>query len=303
MLGFASTKSTLLGAYQNQKLHHAILFFGKKGIGKASFALEFAQEILGNNTLANPDLLLIEKEPEKREIGVDKIRQIADFANQTAAISPNKFIIIDSACELNKSSSNALLKILEEPRANNFLILVAHNLNRVLPTIRSRCQVIKIADLSLTDFSQILSQKNLQFAPSDFQFLCEICDNSPANAINFGADFVRLYALFLRSILNKKISDELFKKIADKNFSFAVFEKIYEFFISRALAFFNGFSPQSYFDEAQVFANLHHKFSAEKFLVIADETLTLLRKTTPLSLDKKLSLINIFNQITYDQNF
>jgi len=269
-------------------------------MGKASFAREFVEEILGDKTAAHPDLFLIEKDPEKREINVDKIRKIFDFAHQTSASSPNKFIIIDSACELNKAASNALLKILEEPRPNNFLILISHNLNRVLPTIRSRCQIVKIPDLSAADFTEILQQKNLHFAPKDLQFLTEICDNSPATAINIGLELTRFYELFLRSIYNKKLSDELLKKVADKNFSFEIFEKSYEFFISRLLKNLNSSDLNFYFDEEKVFLNLRQKFAAKKIFTITDETLLLLRKTAPASLDKKLTLINIFNQLCYE---
>ena len=300
MIGFTSTKSALLTSYQNKKLHHAILLHGKKGIGKATFAREFAEEILGNKLASHPDLFLVEKDPEKREINVDKIRKIAEFANQTSAISPNKFIIIDSACELNKSAANALLKLLEEPRPNNFLILVSHNLNRVLPTIRSRCQIVKIPDLSADDFTEILRQKNLHFSAKDQQFLAEICDNSPADAINLGLDLTRFYELFLRSLYNKKISEDLLKKIADKNFSFSIFEKSYEFFISRLMQNLNSSDLNFYFDEEKVFLNLRQKFSAQKIFLIADESLILLRKTASLSLDRKLTLINIFNQICYE---
>jgi DNA polymerase-3 subunit delta' len=299
LIGFNQTKSALLKSYQTQKLHHAILLHGKKGIGKASFAAELAKEILGKSAIY-PDLLLIEKEAEKKEITVDKIRKIADFANQTSAISANKFILIDSACELNKSASNALLKILEEPRPNNFLILISHNLNRVLPTIRSRCQIVKIPDLSLPDFTEILRQNNLQFPPQDLQLLSEIFDNSPAEAITLGLELTRFYELFLRSIYNKKISEELLKKISDKNFSFTIFEKSFEFFISRLLKRLNAALDNFYFDEEKVFLNLIQKHSAQKIFTIADESLNLLRQTTQLSLDKKLSFINIFNQVCYE---
>ncbi len=300
MIGFNSVKSALLNSHQSQKLHHAILLHGKKGIGKASFACEFAEEILQNKTSANPDLLLIEKDAEKKEITVDKIRKIVEFANQTSAISPYKFIIIDSACELNKSASNALLKILEEPHNNNFLLLISHNLHRVLPTIRSRCQIVKVADLSRQDFSKILRQKNLQFSASDLEFLSEICDNAPADALNFGLELTRFYPLFLRSITNKKISDELLKKLSDKNFSFVIFEKTFEFFISRLIKRLNIADFNFYFDEEKVFLKIISKFSVIKILAIADESLFLLRRTTSLSLDKKLSFINIFNQICYE---
>ena len=299
LIGFNQTKSALLKSYQTQKLHHAILLHGKKGIGKASFAAELAKEILGKSALY-PDLLLIEKEVEKKEITVDKIRKIADFSNQTSAISADKFILIDSACELNKSASNALLKILEEPRPNNFLILISHNLNRVLPTIRSRCQIVKIPDLSLRDFTEILRQNNLQFPPKDLQFLSEIFDNSPAEAITLGLELTRFYELFLRSLYNKKISEELLKKISDKNFSFTIFEKSFEFFISRLLKRLNAALDNFYFDEEKVFLALIQKYSAQKIFIIADESLNLLRRTTQLSLDKKLSFINIFNQVCYE---
>ncbi|MES2961722.1 MAG: AAA family ATPase [Pseudomonadota bacterium] len=298
LIGFNQTKSNLLNSYQTQKLHHAILLHGKKGIGKASFAAEFAKEILGKSAIY-PDLLLIEKEAEKKEITVDKIRKIADFANQTSAISANKFILIDSACELNKSASNALLKILEEPRPNNFLILISHNLNRVLPTIRSRCQIVKIPDLSAQNFTEILRQNNLQFPAKDLQLLSEIFDNSPAEAITLGLELTRFYELFLRSIYNKKISEELLKKISDKNFSFIIFEKSFEFFISRLLKRLNAALDNFYFDEEKVFLNLIQKHSSQKIFMIADESLNLLRRTTQLSLDKKLSFINIFNQVCY----
>jgi len=299
LIGFNQIKSTLLNSYQTQKLHHAILLHGKKGIGKASFAAELTKEILGKSAIY-PDLLLIEKEAEKKEITVDKIRKIADFSNQTSAISANKFILIDSACELNKAASNALLKILEEPRPNNFLILISHNLNRVLPTIRSRCQIAKIPDLSLRDFTEILRQNNLQFPPKDLQFLSEIFDNSPAEAIKLGLELTRFYELFLRSLYNKKISEELLKKISDKNFSFTIFEKSFEFFISRLLKRLNAALDNFYFDEEKIFLNLIQKYSAQKIFMIADKSLNLLRQTTQLSLDKKLSFINIFNQVCYE---
>lgn len=283
LIGFEPTRSKLLGAFKNKKLPHAILLCGKKGIGKATFAFDLALEI----TRSNPDILMIKKEAEKREINVDKIRAIKDFVNQTAAASEDKFIIIDSACELNKSASNALLKILEEPQKNNFLILVAHNINRVLPTIRSRCQLVKINDFSLADFSKIIK--------NDTDFLAEICDNSPALALELGAELSRFYALFLRSILNQKISDELLKKVAEKNYDFQITEKSCEFFFNRLSKFCSDQKMNFFFEEEKVFLILKPKFSAEKIFQIYDESLNLLRKTPSLYLDRKLTLINIFN--------
>lgn len=297
MIGFDAINSELLQSHQSQKLHHAILLHGKKGIGKASFAKEFAQRILQNTQEINPDLLIIEKEDKKKEITVNKAREIINFINKTSASSPYKFIIIDSACELNKSASNAVLKVLEEPHSNNFLILISHNLNRVLPTIRSRCQIVKAPILSISDFNHILEQKNLQFPENDLQFLSEICDNSPAEVVNSGLDLVRFYELFLRSICNNKIGDELLKQVSHKEFNFNILEKSFEFFITRLVKQIHGATIHHYFDEEKVFLRLSQKFSTQELLTISESSLLLLRKTIPISLDKKLSFINIFNQL------
>jgi len=300
LIGFSDLKSTLLASHRDHKLHHAILLHGKKGIGKASFAKEFCTEILQSKNAANPDLLIIEKEEDKKEINVEKIRKIAGFVNQTSSGGKDKFIIIDSACELNKSASNALLKILEEPHQNNFLILISHNLNRVLPTIRSRCQIVKINDHSFENFKKILEQEKVKFSAEEMLFLAEIFDNSPAQVINLGAETSRFYQLFLRSIINQKLSDELLKKIADKNFSFTIFESIVEFFFSRLLKNLHQKEPKLFFEEKEVFTKLLQKLSAKEIFEIADEIMISLHKTQGLYLDRKLSLINIFNRICYE---
>jgi len=300
LIGFDPLKSRLLTSYQNHKLHHGILLLGKKGMGKASFAKEFCLQILGTQNDSHPDLLIIEKDEGKRDINVEKIRKISAFLNQTAAANKDKFIIIDSACELNKSAANALLKILEEPHSKNFLILIAHNLSRVLPTIRSRCQLLKINDLSPSDFEKILQHKKIKFLTGEAKFLAELCENSPAVAIEMGAEISRFYQLFLRSIINKKLSDELLKTISAKDFSFAIVEKCLEFFFARLIKHISKVRLEFFFEEEKVFLDLEQKFSPKEIFAIVDEAMISLHKTPALYLDKKLCLINIFNRICYE---
>lgn len=298
MIGFENIEQNLLNAYNSQKMHHAIMLDGKQGIGKASFAQELARKILQDNSQAHPDLLIVEKDSNKKEITVNKIRQVTNFTQQTAAISNSKFIIIDSACQLNKSAANALLKILEEPRPNNFIILICHNLNKILATIRSRCQIIKVKELNFANFQQILEQNNLNFNNQDLQFLAKINDNAPADAINHGLELVNFYQLFLRSISNKKISSELLKQVSNKEFDFMIFAKCCQFFLNRLIKSANLVKIDYFFEEEKVFFKLTNKFTMDNLLKKCQESLDILNKTPHFYLDKKLSLINIFNQFS-----
>lgn len=300
LLGFESVKSSLLSLYQKNKLHHAILLYGPKGSGKAGFAKEFISEILGSKNSHHPDILLIEKEAGKKEIGVEKIRTISAFLNQTSAISANKFIIIDSACELTRSASNAILKILEEPHSNNFLILIAHSKSKILPTILSRCQIVKTPPLSLEIFSKILHKKNPNSREDEIEFLSEICENSLAEIFEQSVDLAGLYQSFLKSIQQRKLEEILLKKIADKNFSYAIFEKILTFFFNRLLKFFGQVEQKLFFNETEIFLALQEKIPQKKIFLIVDEALILARQTQFLHLDKKLSTLNIFNKICHE---
>ena len=297
MIGFDSIKSAILSNYKQNKLHHAILLHGKKGIGKSNFAKEIALEILNSNKPIHPDLFLIEKLENKRDIVVDQIRKIADFSNQTSAISHNKFIIIDAADELNRAASNALLKILEEPHANNFLILIAHNLSKLLATVKSRCHLIKVPDLSHEDFAKILQKSLFKYSAEEIKILSIMCDDSPAKAIDVGRDMIEIYELFLNSIKNRIINEEIAKKLADKNFNFEIFSEVVTFFLHRLSGYNAGQIEYFLFNEKEIFALLNKKFNADEIFDLSDSIAKMLTQTTSLNLDKKLLLVNLFSRI------
>lgn len=297
MIGFDSIKSRLITHHQKNKLPHAILLHGKKGIGKASFAQELILEIFRGKA-NHPDLFLIKKQENKRDIVVDQIRQIADFVNQTSAISAHKFIIIDAADDLNRAASNALLKILEEPHPNNFLILISHNPSKLLPTIKSRCQLIKIPDLSSDDFAKILQKNILKFSSEEIKILAIMCDSSPAKAIDAGREMIEIYSAFLNSIKNQIIDEEIFKKISEKNFNFEIFSETITFFFHRWSLYSSGQIEFFLFDEKEVFQILSQKFSAEKIFDVTDKVAKSLIQANTLNLDKKLLLVNLFGHLS-----
>ena len=93
----------------------------------------------------NPDVLLID---QNSGWGIDQIRKISNFLSQKPFCHQNKIIIILEAQNLNIESQNALLKILEEPGKNNYVIISTNKEKNILPTIISRCQTIKVSEKS-----------------------------------------------------------------------------------------------------------------------------------------------------------
>ena len=93
----------------------------------------------------NPDILLINQDSGW---GIDQIRKTSNFLSQKPFSHQSKIIIILEAQNLNIESQNALLKILEEPGENNYIILATNNIQNILPTIISRCHALKISEES-----------------------------------------------------------------------------------------------------------------------------------------------------------
>lgn len=317
LYGFDQIEELLEKSWQERKFHHALLIDGRKGIGKASFAKKLANKLIttpnnsSNNFKNHPNILLIEKDEGKKEIGIDKIRKISNFVNHSGAMLESKFIIIDAANELNRSSANALLKILEEPLANNFLLLISHNLNRILPTIKSRCSLIRVGSLSFEDFKKALIKKLANKTPNieELEFLSLISQNSPAIALGFISDASDLYQQLLASILNKQIDPKLFKMIAEKSPNKDletsdrqdILSEIINFLLKRLVFFLNHQINNFYHQEEELFTKFAKKINSTKdmdrIFSLIEEITRLLNNGQYLNLDKKLILINIFNLI------
>lgn len=180
LLGHDEQLALLANSYRVGRLHHALLFQGPRGIGKATLALQFAQHLIGNPRAADaPETLrLLDQESSdfrqlangthlqvlhlsrpfdpkaekfKTVLTVDEIRRIAHFLSRTSTDASYRIIIIDPADDMNTAAANALLKNLEEPPARTVFILIHHGLGQLLPTVRSRCQVLTLHALERDD--------------------------------------------------------------------------------------------------------------------------------------------------------
>jgi len=145
------------------KLPHAILINGVAGAGKSQLSNWLIQVLscetpINNQSILSacmsckpcllqqsktyPDHLLIDN--DGKSIGVDQVRQASRFFEKTAHLGRCKTILINAAHTMTVSAANALLKTLEEPSNNNFIILQTSELETLLPTIISRCFVLDI---------------------------------------------------------------------------------------------------------------------------------------------------------------
>lgn len=174
LVGHDEANLNIAAAFRAGRLHHALLLAGPKGIGKATFAFHLARHVVAGGgpadrllpadpqsylfravaQSAHPAVLHLTRPANERTKGfksvitVDEIRRVGRFLSLSAHDGGYRVVIVDPVDDLNASAANALLKNLEEPPARTLFVLIAHVPGRLLPTIRSRCQVVRLDQLS-----------------------------------------------------------------------------------------------------------------------------------------------------------
>lgn len=149
--------------------------------------------------LSEPRLFLLRRAADEKSgrlksvITADEARRLRGFFGLSAVDGGRRVVIVDAADDLNPFAANALLKLLEEPPANAVLLLVAHQPAMLLPTIRSRCRVLRLGPLGAADMAAALAQAGLQAeAP---ERLAELSGGSVGAAVRIlNLDGLALYA-------------------------------------------------------------------------------------------------------------
>ncbi|PJB70429.1 MAG: ATP-binding protein [Alphaproteobacteria bacterium CG_4_9_14_3_um_filter_47_13] len=142
----------------------------------------------------HPDLLTIErlfddkKNRYKGTVEVDEIRRITPFLRKTASQGGWRVVIVDDADTMNRSSQNAILKILEEPPSNALLILVCHRLGAMIPTIRSRCRTLTFQPLNRENFGTLIARDHGALSQSDRDVLFHISSGSIGQGIKIAEE-------------------------------------------------------------------------------------------------------------------
>jgi len=154
IIGHEKVLSFLEKSLKNQRLSHAYLFVGPEGVGKTTVAEWLIKKVLGPSGFDHPDVTVVNRlvdektDKIKSEIVVKQVRELRERLSMSGFLGGYKFAFIEEADVLNTEASNALLKTLEEPAGDTTLILRATSPDRLLPTIVSRCQVIRFTPVS-----------------------------------------------------------------------------------------------------------------------------------------------------------
>ncbi len=123
-----------------------------------------------------------------RDISVDEIREVRSFLSLTPAEGAWRVVIVDSADDMNPSSANALLKILEEPPNRALLLLVSHEPGRLLPTIRSRCRRLWLGPLDEGAMSTLLATRAPGLSGEDLALLTQLSEGSIGRALTLAEE-------------------------------------------------------------------------------------------------------------------
>ncbi len=205
LIGHKILQDDLQQLFKSGNMPHALLLSGRKGIGKSLLAKHFACRVIcgadessmfeaeglsfnQNHHLypqieagACPDLLEVNIADDKKAITVGQIRQM--LTKLSLSSDGKRVVIVNDADTMNNAAANALLKTLEEPGQGVHIVLVVHNVSRVLPTIISRCRHFKVGPLTDDQVDQALQNELPSLSAVQRDELVEIAKGSVGDAM------------------------------------------------------------------------------------------------------------------------
>jgi DNA polymerase III subunit gamma/tau len=203
VVGQQSITTTLKNAISKQKLAHAYLFFGPRGVGKTTCARIFAKTINCSNITPQMEACdqcescvafnqnrsyNIHELDAASNNSVEDIRNLIDQVRIPPQIGRYSIYIIDEVHMLSLSAFNAFLKTLEEPPAHAIFILATTEKHKIIPTILSRCQIFDFSRIDIEDIAQhlasIATKENVTFEPDGLNIIAQKADGAMRDALS-----------------------------------------------------------------------------------------------------------------------
>ena len=242
LLGQDALVQTLTNAIKNNRLHHAYILTGIRGVGKTTTARLIARALNctgldgnGGPTIhpcgvcenckaiaADRHIDVLELDAASRT-GVDDIREILDGVRYKPTNARYKIYIIDEVHMLSKNAFNALLKTLEEPPAHVKFIFATTEIRKVPVTVLSRCQRFDLQRLTIEDlmklFNKIVAAENLKADNEALHIIAKAADGSARDGLSLLDQAISLGAGVVKTDVVKEMIG-----LAERNQTFELFE-------------------------------------------------------------------------------
>lgn len=269
-LGNDAAHAAFATAMASGQMHHAWLFTGPEGIGKASFARIAAMRLLaeaaapgslppgfdvpeGNRTRAlieagsHPDYRVLARLPKDadkpegelaRSITIAQVRGLLPMFATKPSMSPRRVVLIDPVDDLERpGASNALLKNLEEPPDGTLFILISHAPGRLLPTIRSRCRRLRFDPLDDAAMRTVLRAQLPDAPEAEIAAMIATAGGSPGRALGYAGLGLAELDDGMTSLAQRGDSANKLRTSLAKSLGVKAAQARYEAFLDRAPSF------------------------------------------------------------------
>ncbi|CAN5396776.1 hypothetical protein BH09PSE4_BH09PSE4_03590 [soil metagenome] len=267
ILGNDAARGAFLSAMRGPALHHAWLFAGPEGIGKGSFAraaairmlAEAASESLSEGLEvpsssstrmliaagSHPDYRELARQPKDgkedgdlaRSITIAQVRALQPMFATAPTMGPRRVVLIDAVDDLERGGANALLKNLEEPPAGTIFLLISQAPGRLLPTIRSRCRLLRFEPLDAATVESVVRGHLPDTNATEIVALVKAGNGSPGRALGYaGLDLAALDTAIAKIAEDGDVRNTTRSRLA-KMLALKAAQPRYDAFLDRAPAF------------------------------------------------------------------
>lgn len=350
LAGQEEAERALFDAFMSGRMQHAWLLTGPKGIGKATLAYRMARFVLhygmpdaakaaGARDLSvpessaafhqvaagsHPNLLTVRRPWDdkakklKTVITVDEVRRIGHFFGLTATERGAwRVVVIDSADEMNTNAANALLKALEEPPANGLFLVLSHQPGRLLPTIRSRCRMLRMKPLDEGEIEGLMAstempdtgKKRKSAGPNDEERrqIAQLAEGSAGRALSLaesgGLDLYKDVAALLTALPRLDVAavhalaDKAGRKGADSDYEVMI--ELITLWLQRLIRAGAGLDAgrDIVAGEGAAMARLAAGASLDRWVEVWEKIVQSTARGEALNTDRKLVILNAFSML------
>ena len=186
-VGHSSLIENFKNRCSNGNLSHAQLISGEDGIGKSILA-EILGKLILNGDINSEYLDIINYKPSKASFGLDDVREIIDEVNKKPFEGDKKVIIIHQGNKLTIQAQNALLKTIEEPPTEVYIIILCESLELILDTIKSRCEIYKLTPLTKDELYKYIAIKGYDYSEEEKSSAIAFSEGIPGRIDRYFSD-------------------------------------------------------------------------------------------------------------------